>query len=105
MIKETFFKTVIINKNEHGLEIAEGYRQTYTDPTGWKLFLFFENQGGTWNITEKETGATIGNNYKTLKEAQAEAPKKIEIIRKIWNEPHIRQMRRIKFDLLCNYCT
>ena len=101
MIKEEFYKTIRINKNEYGLEKALGYKVNYTDYTGARITLFFEKVNDYWNITEYETGASVGCCYDTLKQAKEQAEKRIDIIRNNWNNETTKMARKIKFDLLC----
>lgn len=104
MTKEIFYKT-IRNANNKGyhLEKSKGYKKAYTDETGATIFLYFDNLEGNWNITEKETGATISTKFlSTLKEAKEEADKVIKTIFNIWDTDGIKKARQIHFDLLCN---
>ena len=103
MKKQLFYKT-IRNKSGQGyhLEESTGYKKEYINETGATIYIFFDNINGFWGATEQETGATILTGFcDTLKEAQNEINKKINILFKIWNTDEIKHARQVKFDLLC----
>lgn len=104
MKKQEYFK--LTRKDEdYKLEKSMGYKVDFKDETGAIITLFFDNSNKYWNVTEYETGCSINTGFgcKTFKEAMEDAKTKISAIRALMKSEHAKQIRKIKFDLLCNW--